>query len=299
MADFLLAAFGPTLHRLFFAPFHELYTAGLWKSIAPQDGYKTPIDREAVLLGAQGQATSGAGYNVRFRYPVEGLGELCSRLAARCEVRYDHAVEAIDLRARRLHMRGGGVVDFHRLVSTLPLSAMLRMTAWPPEIEADPYTSVLVLNIGARRGDRCPTEHWVYVPGSRSGFHRIGFYSNVDEAFLPQGSVDRVSIYVERSFRSGQKPSDAETAAYADSVLSELRDWGFIRDAEVVSPSWVEHAYTWTIPGSRWRKTSIEQLEACGIRMAGRYGTWHFQGIADSIRDGLAVGSGWRSSEGG
>ena len=44
MAGWLDGQFGPTLGDLFFRPFHDAYTAGLWREIAPQDGYKTPLD---------------------------------------------------------------------------------------------------------------------------------------------------------------------------------------------------------------------------------------------------------------
>jgi protoporphyrinogen oxidase len=49
MADWLRANFGPTLCELFFEPFHELYTAGLFREIAPQDAYKTPVDLSLVI----------------------------------------------------------------------------------------------------------------------------------------------------------------------------------------------------------------------------------------------------------
>jgi hypothetical protein len=105
--------------------------------------------------------------------------------------------------------------------------------------EADPSTSVLVLNLGAVRGSECPEAHWVYVPGSRSGFHRVGFYSNVDPDFLPAGSSGRVSLYVERAYRDGCQPSPEELATYTAAVIAELREWRFIEDVEVVSPTWV------------------------------------------------------------
>ncbi|MGH7973127.1 MAG: protoporphyrinogen oxidase-like protein, partial [Limisphaerales bacterium] len=44
MSDWLLASFGQTLCELFFFPFHNLYTAGLYQEIAPQDAYKSPVN---------------------------------------------------------------------------------------------------------------------------------------------------------------------------------------------------------------------------------------------------------------
>ena len=54
----------------------------------------------------------------------------------------------------------------------------------------DPHTSVLVLNLGVTLPDTPLARngyHWLYIPDSRSGFHRIGYYSNVDPPlFLPK-----------------------------------------------------------------------------------------------------------------
>lgn len=45
MKDWMLSNFGRTLCKIFFFPFHDLYTAGLYTKIAPQDSYKSPINR--------------------------------------------------------------------------------------------------------------------------------------------------------------------------------------------------------------------------------------------------------------
>jgi protoporphyrinogen oxidase len=155
-----------------------------------------------------------------------------------------------------------------------------------------PYVSVLVLNIGAKRGPRCPADHWLYIPRSRSGFYRVGFYSHVDSSFAPE-RVDgrRVAIYVESAYANGRRPSDEEVSRYEVSVVRELKEWGFIEEAEVVDPTWIDVAYTWAYPGSRWRETALEALAAHSIDSVGRYGAWRFQGIAESIREGLEVGA--------
>lgn len=160
----------------------------------------------------------------------------------------------------------------------------------------DPYTSVLVLNIGARRGARCPDDHWLYVPQSRSGFHRVVFYSNVDRSFLPASRPEEtVSLYIERAFLGGEPcPAGDALRRYCDSVVQELTDWGFIGDAEIVDPTWIDVAYTWSWPGSSWRVKAIEALQEAGIFQVGRYGRWVFQGIADSVRDGFVIGGALR-----
>lgn len=300
MEEWLVQNFGPTLTEAFFGPFHELYTAGLWKEIAPQDAYKSPVDRAQVIRGAF-EATAPVGYNTTFRYPQEGLNVLAERMADRCRIHTGKRVTQIDVARKLVTFDDDSMIPYGMLVSTLPLNKMVEMVGLKLEEAPDPHTSVLVLNIGGTRGDKCPEDHWIYLPASRAGFHRVGFYSNVDSSFLPRSSrnaKDRVSIYVEKAFRGGNRPSAKEVARYSDLTVEELRKWGFIDHAEVADPTWVEVAYTWSWPGSRWRATALDKLEELDIQMVGRYARWNFQGIADSLRDGFIVGAAARNFDG-
>ena len=91
------------------------------------------------------------------------------------------------------------------------------------------------------------------------------------------------------------KPSKRVLKKYAENVISELQEWEFIKKVEVVDPTWIDVAYTWSWPVSNWKKWAIDTLGKLGIYQVGRYGLWRFHGIADSIRDGLYVGSAMRS----
>ena len=289
LGAWLRQSFGETLTDLFFGPFHELYTAGLWKSIAPQDDFKSPVDFDQVVRGMT-EKTPPAGYNATFVYPVEGLGVLARRMADRCDIHYGKRAVEVDVTGRRVLFADGSAVDYDLLVSTLPLNKMLELAHLDVDEKPDPYTSVLVLNIGAERGAACPDDHWVYVPHSEAGFHRVGFYSNVDYSFLPKSSrvsADRVSIYVERAFAGGVVPTEDEIREYVAATIRELRDWGYIGPVEVADPTWIDVAYTWSWPGSKWGALALNKLEENDILMVGRYARWHCQGISDSIRDGL------------
>ena len=72
MAEWINQALGGTLTDLFFGPFHELYTAGLWKEIAPQDAYKSPVNLSLVLKGA-----FAPGYGPIMRIPTSFQVRLC------------------------------------------------------------------------------------------------------------------------------------------------------------------------------------------------------------------------------
>lgn len=297
LADWLHKNFGKTLTDLFFAPFHELYTAGLWTEIIPQDAYKSPVNLSAVIQGAF-DSTQPVGYNTTYIYPVEGLNTLVQRMAALCDVQYGKKVEHINVKSKEVFFADGTSVQYEKLISTLPLNRIMQMAKMEIEAEPDPYTSVLVLNIGATKGSKCPDEHWLYIPYSQSGFHRVGFYSNVDKSFLPVSSrvnSDRVSIYVEKAYRGSAKPTNSEVINYSKTVVEELRSWGFIQEAEVVDPTWIDVAYTWSWSSSPWKQQALNLLEENDIYPVGRYGRWVFQGISDSIKDGFIIGTSFKN----
>jgi protoporphyrinogen oxidase len=297
MKEWMEQSFGVTLCEAFFYPFHELYTAGLYHQIAPQDDYKSPVNLSAAIQGAFSEAAA-AGYNVSFVYPKDGLNTLAQRMAACCDVRYGKRAIRINVQDNQVYFADGSSHAYETLLSTLPLNRMLELTGLTVDAEPDPHTSVLVLNLGALRGDRCPDDHWIYVPHSDSGFHRVGFYSNVDASFLPasaRADESRVSIYVERAYLADQKPTEAEIEDYCKSVVQELQQWGYIGEVEVCDPTWIDVAYTWSWPGSKWKQKALKVLEENNIIQVGRYGRWIFQGIADSIKDGFYVGASVRN----
>jgi protoporphyrinogen oxidase len=279
LSAWLEHSFGPSLCKLFFFPFHDRYTAGLTGSIAPQDGFKTP-------------PVGGGGYNATFRYPVGGLDRVAAGLGQRCDVRYGKQVVGIDTKEQVLQFSDASEHGYDRLLSTLPLHVALTAAQLHVDDEPDPHTSVLVLNLGGERGPACPDVHWQYEPDSVSGFHRIGFYSNVEPDFLPVGrrSGSHVSMYVERAFPGQGRDVPVDVDGYTAAVIAELQDRGYIGRVEAVHPSWVDVAYTWRTPGSHWRPRALEVLAGAGIEQVGRYARWHFQGIADSLRDGAAAG---------
>ena len=293
LAEWLGASFGPTLCELFFNPFHDLYTAGLWKSIAPQDAYKSPGNLSLAVQGAFDEPTP-VGYNVNFLYPVEALSTLAQRLAARGNVHYGKRVVRIDIKKKEVYFADGSGVRYEKLLSTLPLNRIMEMAGLQVESRPDPYTSVLVINIGALKGPLCPQDHWIYLSRSKSGFHRVGFYSNVDASFLPasaRAARDRVSIYAEKAYLGGQRPNDADIRILERGLVQELQHLGWIEKAEVIDPTWIDVAYTWRWAGSLWKQEALQMLQEHHIVQIGRYARWVFQGIADSIRDGLFAGA--------
>ena len=212
MATWLRHQFGSTLCRIFFDPFHERYTAGLFHEIAPQDGYKSPIDKAQIRRGAE-QENTDAGYNATFLYPIRGLDVASQWLARRCDIKYGMDATRVDPKGRSPGARrwpSAAVRDCRRDGAPEPRRRDGR--AEERVGGPDPYTSVLVLNLGATLPDTPIGRngyHWLYIPDSGSGFHRIGYYSNVDPLFLPKGyhhDQGRGSLYIETAFRGRSAP---------------------------------------------------------------------------------------------
>jgi len=298
MAEWVRSTFGQTLCEIFFDPFHDLYTAGLYREIAPQDAYKTPVDLSLLIKGAMGDVPP-VGYNAQFAYPKEGLHTLAQRMAERGKIHFGKRVVHIDVKRKLVGFADNSEKHYRILISSLPLNKMMALANLSTESKPDPSSSVLVVNIGGIKGSRCPDDHWVYIPQSRAGFHRVGIYSNVDRSFLPTSSQarnDRVSIYVEKALKEGQKPREQETQSLGQAIIKELQEWEFLGESEVMDPTWIDVAYTWSWPGSRWRLAALKILLEHDIYQVGRYAGWVFQGIADSIRDGFLMGTAMRNS---
>ncbi len=287
--EWLRTHFGPTLCELFFFPFNDRYTAGLYAETAPQDAYKTPIAKDRVLQGAE-RAGPSSGYNAAFHYPVAGLDAFVRALAEKARVHCRHEVVRIDTTQRIVHFANGASCEFEALVCSLPLDRTLALSGLSAGTAADPSTAVLVVNIAATVGPACPDVHWLYLSHSASGLHRVGFYSNVDPAFLPERRrkpLDMVSLYAERSYRADQLPTSEQVAQVCRAVVAELQEWGFIGDPIVVHPTLTNPAYTWTQPRSDWVERGCRALRDRGVRQIGRYGLWRFQGMADSFQQGF------------
>ncbi len=96
---------------------------------------------------------------------------------------------------------------------------------------------------------------------------------------------------MERAYSQAQKPSDASIQLLCTNVVKELQEWGWIGDTEVVDATWIGTAYTWSWPASKWRTEALRALDRHSIYQVGRFARWSFQGIADSMRDGLIAGA--------
>lgn len=264
-----LGRFGPALSNLFFNPFNDKYTCGLYEDVLDFDKYKTP-------------PPGGVGFVSTFCDPVDGLESLVNKMSEKCTIHYKKKAVKIFRHLRAVEFEDGEVVEYDKLISTIPLDQTLNLSG-----KTDyklPYTSVLVINIGAKPSANTPEEHWLYIPFCKSGFYRLGFYSNVNKSKAPEGMV---SLSVEMAFRD-KDYEDLDIDGICKRVVDELQSWRFIGEVLTIDPTWVKCAYTW-LYSEEDRDNNLQWLRDRNILSIGRYGAWKFQGMVQSISDGLGV----------
>lgn len=255
--------------NIFFNPFNEKYTAGLYDEVIQHDEYKTP-------------PAGGVGFVPKFYDPVRGLDHLVNVMADKCNIEYGKEAVLIDPEDKQVFFTDNTYVKYDKLITTLPLAQTMKMCGQEYDL---PYTSVFVLNIGAYPDANTPQEHWLYIPYSKTGFYRVGFYSNVDNKKAPSGMI---SLSVEMAFRSEVDDKTFDFESLSNRIIDELQSWRFIGDVVTIDPTFVKCAYTWLRDKDEPAR-HIDWLKDRGITSTGRYGKWKFQGFTQSIEDGLSL----------
>jgi len=268
--DWLFDKFGKDQCNLFFNPFNEKYTAGLYDRIIQVDDYKSP-------------PAGGKGFCPTFCDPVNGLSDLVDKMASKCDIKYGYQAKKIYVEKKRVYFEGnnfGQDKEYDKLISTIPLNKLMEMCGQKVNL---PYTSVLVINIGAEVGACTPKEHWMYIPFSKTPFYRVGFYSNIHPNKAPNGTV---GLSVEMAFLPDQK---IDIPKITRDVIQELQEWRWIGEEVITKdPTVVPMAYTWVYDRETVPK-ALAWLKERDIISIGRYGKHRFQGMVESVGDGLNV----------
>jgi protoporphyrinogen oxidase len=250
-------------------------------------------DLEQVVAGAVGHGPPELGYNISFLYPRwGGIGSLAASLAGRVApeaVRLGAALESVDP-SRRIAVVAGEPVQYRALVSSIPLPELVKRLVDPPDevVEAAGLlraTSVRYLSVAVRT---TPPEdyHWIYVPEKRLPFYRVGVYSNAMPSMAPPGCA---SLYVELASRDTGRARE-EVLAEAIPALVEARALRAAEDVVFAELSQIDHAYVvFDEHYERALGRIHPYLERHGIFSRGRYGSWVYNAMEDSLIAGREV----------
>jgi protoporphyrinogen oxidase len=287
-----LATFGPGICRHFMIPYNEkLYRCDLRSMSADWVSWSIPKPTWTdVVAGALGRNTKRFGYNPTFFYPAAGgIDALPNAFAPRIRnVRLRTAVTAVDAERRIARLSTGETIEYRSMISTVPLPRLLGSISDLPAALADGarglrHVSVLNLNLGFDAP--CPMpHHWLYFAEPKFPFYRVGVYSNLCPASVPEGQS---AFYVEISHR----PDEAIDAGLLEPrVVEMLRNVGLIpASARVRARAAFDIPYGYVIHDWHRRSFLLEAhrfLERHGIFSVGRYGAWEYSAMEDAIWHG-------------
>lgn len=296
--DWIESTFGAGFAKHFFVP----YNTKLWRrDLADVTGdwvsWSIPRPELAdVLRGAITRSDKVYGYNPDFLYPVDGgidhlPRSIADRLAAGV-VRLETEVVELDAGRRRVRFANGDTEEAEFVLTSIPLPTLARLTPDLPEDlrEASDrlrHVSIRAVNLGVRGPPPHPEAQWIYFPESRFPFHRIGLPAALTPAMAPAGHH---ALVAEISFLP---ESDDGREAHLEQTIAALVEIGFLADEAAVT-----HARVVDIPEAyvvfdRARREILPQLYGWylerGIVPMGRYGTWDYLAMEDSLQHGRKV----------
>jgi protoporphyrinogen oxidase len=290
-AAWIDSTLGPGIARHFMTPYNEkLWTVPLHELTCEWMGRFVPsTSLEQILDGALADQSSRTGYNATFSYPLCGGIEALPRAfaASLTHIHTGCELARLDLPNRQLHFKNGMTVRFHRLVTTIPLPALLRAASEVPDHVREAaqklrFTSVCNINLGVDRN--ISDKHWIYFPEPEYCFYRIGFSHNFSPNQAPAGCS---AIYAEVGY-SEWKPLNR--TSLVERIKSDLTKAGILQPTDrVMAELCLDIPCAYVIYDRHHRRCSDlvrTFLRENGILTVGRYGAWEYSGMEDAIWQG-------------
>lgn len=280
----LYAKFGKSIAEKFLIPYNtKLYATDLDRLDADAMGRFFPYaDKEDIIRNFR--AKKNDSYNGSFLYPKGGAIQYVNAIARDVDkerICLNERVEAIDVAKHELRTNKR-VLQYDRLVSSIPLVRLLELTHIPYKKDVFTWNKVLVFNLGFDAPSEDRKNHWIYFPEQQYSFYRVGLYSNIIPA-------DRMSLYVELGF---DKDAEVDVEAMLPRVLSDLKAACVVNDQRLVSwhsvvmnPAYVHI----TKAGIAETQRIKEVLAAQDVYTIGRYGGWNYSSIEDNMIEAMEL----------
>jgi hypothetical protein len=288
--EWIRARFGDGIAEVFMEP----YNTKVWAY--PPDvlstgwmGERVPdVEVDRVLANvATGTDDVSWGPNNTFRFPKRGgtgaIWQACARRLPQDQLRFGECVDAIDLAARQVTLSSGHRVGYRHLISTMPLTELLRVSELRDfdDVAAEGllHSSSNIVGLGMRGTvpEALRSKCWLYFPESDAPFYRATVLSNYADANAPRPG-ETWSLMCEVS-ESSYRPVDHDTLL--DSVVSGALATGLVPSASDLVSTWVYRApYGYPTPGlqrDRALAEIIPALEQHGVFSRGRFGMWKYE----------------------
>ncbi len=287
--------FGKGIARHFMIPYNKKF----W-TIPPQeltcewfDGFIPVPSLSQVLEGTIEESQRRFGYNALFWYPEKGgIGEVPLALASRLKnIHTGCPVKGIDLTKKKIRLYSGDSQKFDYLISTIPLPQMSSLINEMPDsinslFKKLRWNSVFNLNLGIERKDP-GKRHWLYFPQKDLCFFRVGFFHNFSSQLAPP---EKSSLYVEVSY---SKDAGINKNKIVSRIKKDLKKIGLLKESDQIccqQSNDIKYGYPiYDVNYTPARKTILDYLAKRNVVACGRYGSWRYFSMEDSILDGKRV----------
>ncbi|MGE0041809.1 MAG: NAD(P)/FAD-dependent oxidoreductase [Vicinamibacterales bacterium] len=286
-------AFGPGIAALFMRP----YNAKVWARAPERMAWHWIGDRVALvdLPRVVGNLRDDRddvswGPNNRFRFPVRGgTGAIWRALADRLartapgRLAFGRRLVALDTARRRASFADGSVVEYERLLSTIPLDELTRLSdlgqTLGRALDDLEYSSTHVIGVGltGRPPAALATKCWMYFPEADCPFYRVTHFSHYAPANVadPAAQWSLMAEVSESSHRPLRRPD-----VVGDTVEGMLAT-GLVATRDAVHHTWhrrLERGYP--VPSlhrDRALAALLPAFEARGVWSRGRFGAWKYE----------------------
>jgi len=293
--EWVVETFGKGISEQFFIPYNEkLFRTSLETLTSNWASWSVPRPSlTEVLRGAIGIKNIRMGYNSSFYYPLKsGIDVLPKELEKRVKgIQLNKKLVSVDLLNRCVEFNDGTKQNYKYLVSTLPLPNLLETIVELPNSFKDisknlNYVSVQNLNIGISRKN-ITGFHWIYFPEGKYPFYRVGCYSNISNTLAPENTS---SLYIEISSRPEKKKSIEQITA---ETIEGLKMCGILKKTDsVIEKNYIEIEHGYVI-FDKFREKILPDLfsylKKNNIFSIGRYGSWTYSAMEDSILKGKEI----------
>lgn len=281
--DMLYGKFGKSIVEKFLKPYNEkLYACDLKKLDKNAMGRFFPYADISSIINNM-KKNSNSSYNDTFLYPKKGAKVIIDFLMANIDskkVLLNTTIIEIDIINKIVKLNNGDYIEYENLINTIPFNRFLKLLNNNDYINFSnqlTYNKVLVFNMGFNKKSKFNKEHWIYFPDKKTNFYRVGFYDNIL-------NTNKLSMYIEIGY---EKNANIDINKQLEITLENLKKINIIDDSYILEEHMsiiMDPAYVHiNSDNDKKIKHIIEHLNKNKIYSIGRYGSWTYCSMEDSM----------------
>lgn len=287
--------FGKGIAKHFMLPYNKKFWTVDPKNLTCQwlDNFIPVPTVDQMIEAAVEEKHHEFGYNCRFWYPKKGgINQLGLALAKDIKnIETNCEVVKIDLSKKQVILNSGERKQFDYLISTVPLNKLCAsIINLPKNVKENSrqlrYNSIYNINLGINK-KIMPEKHWIYFPQKDISFFRVGFFHNFSKSVVPKG---KSGIYIEISY-SKQKPFNK--SKIMAKVKKDLISTGIIKTKnDICFEDINDIEYGYPIYDKNYQNSRdkiLQFLKKKNILTCGRYGSWQYMSMEESMLDARNV----------